>query len=109
MPKEITDTFNKVKHLLEIYPKYRDSDEELVVRFWWDELRAMKLDGRKITAFDFLTFYRECRLTKADIITRARRKICETYPDLIGKSYKPRMEKEGKMKEDLRKIGKKKK
>jgi hypothetical protein len=51
----------------------------------------------------------EDKITSSDYITRARRKVNQLHADTIGKSYKPRMEKESKMKDDLAKIGKKKK
>ena len=110
MPKEITDTFNKVKHLLETDKKYRDNDRILIVRFWNDELKMLRMECKKITALDFfMVFMDEDKITSSDYITRARRKVNQLHADTIGKSYKPRMEKEGKMKDDLAKIGKKKK
>jgi len=110
MPKEITDTFNKVKHLLETDKKYRDNDRVLVLRFWNDELKMMRMDCKKITALDFfIEFLDADKITSSDLITRARRKVNQLHADTIGKSYKPRMEKESKMKDDLRKIDNRKK
>lgn len=104
MAKIITETFQKVKHLLEKDPKYRNSDEDLVVRFWWDELRAMKLNGKEITALDFFMLYRENKLTPAETIERSRRRVNQLYPDTIGMSYKRRAQKEKDIQKELHNV-----
>ena len=53
MAKKITATFYKVKQMLEADVKYRDNDEKLVVKYWWNEMEVMGIDGNAISAKDF--------------------------------------------------------
>lgn len=109
MAKKITQTFHKVKALLDSGDKYRDSDEKLVVKIWWDEMESQKVEGkdvslREISAKAFFYLYREGRFTTADVITRARRKCNELHPETRGKSYKPRKAKVVEVQQEIREI-----
>lgn len=102
--KKPDSTFGKVKELLESDKKYRDNDRVLVVRFWWNELRQMKLDGKKISAEKFFNLFIKGLFSSDDLICRSRRKVNEIHPDTIGLSYKPRQQKESRIKHELKKI-----
>jgi len=86
-------TFKKVKAMLEADPKYRDSDEFLVTKFWRDEMVAMGIDIRIQVTIDFYLMYRQKKFTTESSILRARRKVSEHYPLLRGLSYKPKKKK----------------
>lgn len=83
----IPQVYDRVVRLLKEDTKYRDDDNALVARIWWDELRAKNIEGTSATATQFLTLYRDGKVTTADSITRARRKAQELHKELRGASY----------------------
>lgn len=103
---KITPVYDRVKHLLEKYLSYRDSDYKLVSNIWWNELFgnvAVNRENCKMELFDFLMKYSNADVTPADSITRARRKVQEEYPHLRGETYKQRKLKEAEnVKEEIR-------
>ena len=96
--------FDRVLHLLEKDSKYRDNDQLLVARIWWEELQAKGINSDDITATQFMAMYRDEKLTSSDSITRCRRKINEELSHTIGKSYKPRQRKQFEVKHELKEI-----
>lgn len=110
MVKKITPVYDRVQCFLEAYPRYRDNDNMLVAKIWWDELFgnvAVKPENCTMGLFEFLMRYKDNKITPADYITRARRKVQEEYPHLRGKTYKQRKSKEAEeTKEELRELGK---
>lgn len=82
---KISQVTAKVESLLMQSSQYRNNDDALVVRFWWDEL-----PNKEISAKDFLIQYKLGNLTSADTITRARRKLQELYPHLRGEVWEKR-------------------
>jgi hypothetical protein len=63
----------------------------------WDiELRKMKLNPKTTTIDMFFNLYQEGKLSDADFIKRARRKLQELNIELRGKSWKSR-HKEGEI------------
>lgn len=99
---KISATFHKVKTMLDADPKYRDSDEILVTKFWWTEMEAMGIDGNTMPTRDFFIMYRKKKFTTEDVITRARRKCNEEYASTRGLSYKPRKAKVKEVQEEIR-------
>lgn len=88
--KQIRQTTKKVKAYLKSDAKYREDDEVLVARYWYDELVEQKLAPGVMTGIGFLKAYAEGRLTPADIITRARRKAQEDDTSLQGEKWNQR-------------------
>ncbi len=86
----LNSTKEVVIHYLKTDPRYRDDDEMLVARFWHNEVVAKGGDTKCILAWDFLSLYAKGKLTSADIITRARRKIQEENPELRGSKWNER-------------------
>ncbi len=97
-------TYDIVKSLLEEKVQYRDDDELLTVRFWWDEIRALNLDPKVLLAKDFLVLVKDRKITPADIITRARRKVSEENIHLRGNKYKERKKKQTEIKAEIREL-----
>jgi hypothetical protein len=95
-------TFSKVKALIESDNKYANNDEHLVAKFWWDEILELGLRGDSLSAKELLHLYKDKRLTAADEITRARRKVNQEFPSTRGLAYKPRMSKVESVKSDIR-------
>lgn len=102
---KITTMYERVKHLLIKKTDYRDDDNLLVCRIWWDELLELKFVPEQMTAMEFLVLYRDQKLTSSDTITRARRKVQEENEHLRGKSYIERQNKQEEIKEEIRNIG----
>lgn len=102
---KITTMYERVKHLLIKKSDYRDDDNLLVCRVWWDELLELKFVPEQMTAMEFLVLYRDQKLTSSDTITRARRKVQEENEHLRGKSYIERQNKQEEVKEEIRNIG----
>ena len=86
MLKKLEKTMDKVKYLLQNFSHLRDDDNRLVANIWNNELSHLKQND----VIDFLLLYSQGRITTADTITRARRKIQELHPELRGKNYNKR-------------------
>jgi len=106
----IKEKANKVEDILREYPESRDNDNDLVAKYWNDELREMKFDQ----GTDFILTHREINLiykviesgilSQPDTITRARRKVQEEVPSLRGDKYHKRHSNVEKVKEEIREI-----
>ena len=88
-----------VEDLLKRFPHLRDSDEKLVANIWHSSIR--KLGGANLSAFEFLQIYANGNIPNSESITRCRRKIQEENPELRGKNYQERQEKQETIKEEL--------
>lgn len=89
---KISKTYDIVKGLLS-QERFRDDDELLVVRIWHDELEAQDIKPKEITGYELLTHIKDRKVTPADTITRARRKVQEECSFLRGKNYVKRKHK----------------
>lgn len=98
--RKLQSTMDKVAVLLWLSNEYKNDDQALVVRYWWDELK-----DKNISVKDFFTEYKGGKFTPADRITRARRKLQEFYPLLRGKKWKPRKDEEDDTRTDIHNIG----
>ena len=90
----------KVKRLLDSHKKYRDSDNVLMAKVWYDD--AIKLGLR--TTYEFLKALKRGELTSWESITRARRKLQELHPYLEGRNRRIRRLKANELKIDLKKF-----
>lgn len=96
--------YDKVFDLLDKYPKYRDNDELLVARVWWDELEEMGINREALYAEQLLQLKVDGRLAKESTITRARRKAQEEHPRLKGVTSNFRHNKAETVKEEVRQV-----
>ncbi len=80
---------NDVASMLRRYPELRDDDEKLVTNIWYIEMQRFGTP-EKLPVTDFLALYQQGKLSTADVITRARRKVQETYPELRGNNWEER-------------------
>ena len=92
---------NYVEKLLQENNGCRDDDFKLVANFWFWELSNQGQNPVQLTAWDFLKAYANGRLTKADTITRQRRKLQEENVHLRGAKYQQRQEKQSVVKKKL--------
>lgn len=80
-----------VEKLLRKYPHLRDNDEKLIATVW--QHQAKKETGMtmvNLTAKGLMNLCIEKKVSQAESITRARRKLQEEHISLRGASYKPR-------------------
>lgn len=92
---KISPISDRVAKLLTSHPHLRDDDYKLVANIWHQE-------AHHIGTADILKLYASQRLTCADTITRARRKLQEENVHLRGKLWAARHKEEEVVKEDLR-------
>jgi len=98
----------RVTAILLRYPDTMDSDRELIVRYWKQEVSDMqdaareKLQSMPYFTFDsFLASFMTGGFEHPDTITRKRRKIQEEYPHLRGPKYWERHGKQEEVKKEL--------
>ena len=95
-----------VENLLENNPELRDSDQRLVANIWWLTLNTTlkhKFQGYELESFKILLeLYSNGDLANWQSIRRLRRKLQEEKPELRGKVYELRHQKELEYKEDIR-------
>jgi hypothetical protein len=71
-------------------PVLRDDDRALVCKVWEYQLKLLGKNIFSLKANDFFQVYTTDLLTSSDSITRARRKVQETFPELRGLNYEKR-------------------
>ena len=96
--------YTRVKHLLAESPRYRDNDQLLVARIWWEEMTAIGINPNVASAKQLMDLMVDNRLTQPDTIKRARRKVQEHFPNLRGIIRTHRMQKQDKVKENIRNL-----
>ncbi len=106
----IKEKIKTVEKILREIATTRDNDQELIAKYWHDELREMKFDQER----DFILTHREINLfykviesgilSQPDTITRARRKVQEEVPSLRGDKYHKRHSATEIVKEEIKEI-----
>ena len=88
---------DKVIELLEANPMYRDDDNKLIARIWFNECESYGCQ----THTDLLKLLATGKLTFPESIRRSRQKVQEEMPSLRGLKYKARHEEAEEVKKDL--------
>lgn len=83
MLSQIVKVKDKVEYLLVRYPLLRDDDNKLIAKIWYSETDT-------VTARDFLVSLGSGELCSSEAITRCRRKLQESNPELRGEKYNQR-------------------
>ena len=86
--EEMKTNKNRVRALLVKHPHLRDDDNRLIATYWFFQLGRHKVEA--MTATDFMHYYAEGNLTKAESIRRVRQKLQEQEPSLRGENYHSR-------------------
>jgi hypothetical protein len=89
---------DKVISLLTADAKYREDDNKLIARIWYQESLLLNCS----TSVDLLTALAKGKLTSPESIRRSRQKVQEEIPRLRGKNYKIRQEEANQLKEELK-------
>lgn len=100
MGVKITKNKDKVRWFLENYPETRDSDDELISRFWRNEVKKM-IDITVAPVTELLKILSEGKLTSSESIRRCRQKVQEEEPKLRGENYKGKQKHQEKVQEEL--------
>lgn len=107
MITQIKHIKKRVTALLKEKQEYRDNDNKLIARIWYDQTGTDK-EGKSIakqtTANDFLLAFREGQYVNPESIRRCRQKVQEQNPDLRGKSYKERKKAGQEFKQEIHSV-----
>ena len=82
--------YDEVKAILDKYPQTRDDDMLLYGQYLFQK----NLVGKDETFFRVLSSATKRKLPSYESVTRARRKVQEKEPSLLGKRYKQRQKAE---------------
>lgn len=88
---------DKVIQLLKSDAKYREDDNKLIARIWYQE----SINLGCTTAVELLSALGKGQLTSSESIRRSRQKVQQEIPELRGKNYNARQEESGQVKKDL--------
>jgi hypothetical protein len=103
MIKEILSIKDNIKTFLTKYESMRDNDNELIAYYYY---KIMQTNGKEqnYSAMNFLGDYSKGLYPSAESIRRCRQKIQEQCPQLRGKSYKNRHDKEQDFRNQIKSI-----
>ena len=85
-----------VYKLLTEHAHLRDDDLKLIANIWYNEM-----DGKQVSAFDFLSQFSRGEYSNPESIRRVRQKLQEENPDLRGENYQARQSEQKKVKSEL--------
>jgi hypothetical protein len=95
------DVTANVEKLLIEYSETRDDDLRLVATYYFKFHQNLINDK---TALDFVKAIAQGRVISSDLITRTRRKLQEHNPELRGKKWKERHQKQQTVKKELNEL-----
>ena len=98
---KITIVLAATEAILTSTPSTRDSDAKLIANYHFYELKRMGYDPNTMTAHQYLGLLHDGKLSSTEAITRARRKLQETKPELRGKAYEKRHREIANVKKEL--------
>ena len=78
---------DKVKILLNKFPRFRDSDNKLIAAYWFEELKRKGLNPNEINAMEFLHLFADSKITNPERIRIKRAKLQEEDSSLRGNNY----------------------
>jgi len=87
--------YDRVKGILQQYPKTRESDNALMASLWFQDTNQLHINLNDIV---------DGKLTNWEGATRARRKIMEEVPSLRGKNYILRKARASSVKNSINKL-----
>jgi hypothetical protein len=95
------DVTENVQRLLIEYSETKDDDLRLVATYYFKFHQNLINDK---TALDFVKAIAQGRVISSDLITRTRRKLQEHNPELRGKKWKERHQKQQTVKKELKEL-----
>ena len=95
--KELFSMYDEVKKLLTNHPSLRDNDERLMANIWWNHIPNIEnMNGKEI-----LTLIAKRKLPSFLSVSRCRRKIQETKPNLRGEKWAARHKRAEKIRKEI--------
>ena len=101
----VLNRFNRMKlikdvviELLQKDHRYRDDDNKLLARIWYNESLKLGCSGH----LHFLKLLSDGKLTSPESIRRSRQKIQQEHPELRGKKYQLRQQEAEEFKKELK-------
>jgi hypothetical protein len=95
------DLYDRVKILLQLDSRLRESDSLLMARVWWNDATKLNKFPDEISGTELLILISDKKLSSYESITRARRKVMEECPELRGKNYTARKKKANDVKNQI--------
>lgn len=86
-------------------PETRDNDMYLASAYWYKQLHQRGIEAHNLTGLQMLTMlkhYKNNGLVSFETISRQRRLIQETTPELRGEEWEKRHAKQEEVKEEIR-------
>ncbi len=102
------DIIHRVEKILRKHPATRDNDSRLIFMYYTKYVPLFYLpldDGQNYEAMDVVKFFRllaNKHITSMSSISRARRKVQESFPELRGKMYGKRQANQSKVIKEIR-------
>lgn len=94
---QIKEISKRVKNLMELMPRLRDSDKHLIAAIHREDMFNVGVVSSSASYKDFENLFLYGKITSPDSITRARRIIEQDCPELRGTTYVPRQKKSGRV------------
>jgi hypothetical protein len=79
-----------IKNFLTNKPELRDSDNKLIARYWFEEMKKKGINPKEMSGYEMLCLFAESKLTSPETIHRMRRKLQEAHSELRGDRYTER-------------------
>lgn len=92
-----------IQDLLTKQDSLKDNDERLAANVLHQALKLLGKDPATLSAYSLLQLYADNKLPTIDYITRVRRKLQESNPDLRGEAYAKRKQKAEEVKRNINK------
>ena len=92
--KKLLSMLDEVTKLLTKYPSLRDNDERLMANVWKSHIGNLESKN----AFDVLHMLSKHQLPSYESVSRCRRKIQQTNPELRGEKWTERQSRAKKIK-----------
>jgi len=97
--KQVNVIYDKVKDILHTVPATRNSDSYLCFKYYQETIPSFRPSvGKPMTVNDFFELLHNKRIKSFSSITRAKRLVMESHPELRGSNYKYKQKMAGKMK-----------
>ena len=95
--KKLFSVIDEVERLLTKYPPLRDDDERLMANLWGNHLGPLD----NISGKDVICMLAKHKLPSYESVSRCRRKIQQTNPELRGEKWTERQRRAKKIKKEI--------
>jgi len=100
MRDKMSNILVSVTHFLTKYSSLRDSDERLAANIWYSRIDNIE----NLNAKDLLSMFAKGKLPSYESISRCRRKVQESNPELRGLKWESRHKQQKKVKNEIKEL-----